>query len=84
MATSLPTVPICGIDILPYIYSSYKQAWDARDGVWGSFLRSAIDKLDMHTFEKSWDFGFRQVYNNVRPINTPDDCRGLKLRTPAA
>lgn len=29
-----------------------------------------------------WENGFRHVTNNTRPIVTPDDLRGLKLRTP--
>lgn len=29
-----------------------------------------------------WENGFRQITNNVRPINTPEDLDGLKLRTP--
>ncbi len=26
--------------------------------------------------------GFRQISNNVRPINTPEDLKGVKIRTP--
>lgn len=29
-----------------------------------------------------WENGFRQITNNVRPINTPADLDGLKIRTP--
>jgi tripartite ATP-independent transporter DctP family solute receptor len=29
-----------------------------------------------------WENGFRQITNNVRPIRTPADLKGLKLRTP--
>ena len=29
------------------------------------------------------DNGFRQITNNVRPITTPEDLDGLKIRTPA-
>jgi tripartite ATP-independent transporter DctP family solute receptor len=29
-----------------------------------------------------WENGFRQITNNVRPINVPDDLKGIKLRTP--
>ncbi|MFC3393096.1 TRAP transporter substrate-binding protein [Aidingimonas halophila] len=29
-----------------------------------------------------WENGFRQITNNERPINTPEDLDGLKLRTP--
>ncbi len=29
-----------------------------------------------------WENGFRNITNNERPINTPEDLRDLKLRTP--
>lgn len=29
-----------------------------------------------------WENGFRQITNNVRPIDTPADLEGLKIRTP--
>lgn len=30
-----------------------------------------------------WENGFRQITNNVRPINVPSDLEGIKLRTPS-
>ena len=30
----------------------------------------------------TWENGFRQITNNERPINVPEDLDGLKLRTP--
>lgn len=29
-----------------------------------------------------WENGFRQITNNTRPVHTPKDLKGLKLRTP--
>ncbi|CAN0656878.1 TRAP-type transport system periplasmic protein (plasmid) [Nitratireductor aquimarinus] len=29
-----------------------------------------------------WENGFRQITNNERPINNPEDLKGLKIRTP--
>ncbi len=29
-----------------------------------------------------WENGFRHITNNVRPINVPEDLKGVKLRTP--
>ncbi len=29
-----------------------------------------------------WENGFRNITNNVRPIEVPDDLQGIKLRTP--
>src|SRR5262249_7079661 len=31
---------------------------------------------------RNWEYGFRNVTNTMRPINTPADVKGLKLRTP--
>jgi TRAP-type transport system periplasmic protein len=31
---------------------------------------------------RNWEYGFRNVTNSVRPINVPDDVKGLKIRTP--
>jgi TRAP-type C4-dicarboxylate transport system substrate-binding protein len=30
----------------------------------------------------NWEYGFRNITNSEHPINTPDDVKGLKLRTP--
>lgn len=32
----------------------------------------------------TWENGFRQITNNGRPINTPADLDGLKIRTPSS
>lgn len=32
----------------------------------------------------TWENGFRQITNNARPINTPSDLDGLKIRTPSS
>lgn len=32
----------------------------------------------------TWENGFRQITNNVRPITTPADLAGLKIRTPSS
>ncbi|WP_434802966.1 TRAP transporter substrate-binding protein [Paracoccus albus] len=32
----------------------------------------------------TWENGFRQITNSVRPINTPEDLAGLKIRTPSS
>ncbi|WP_146588678.1 TRAP transporter substrate-binding protein [Puniceibacterium confluentis] len=32
----------------------------------------------------TWENGFRQITNNARPINTPADLDGLKIRTPSS
>jgi tripartite ATP-independent transporter DctP family solute receptor len=31
---------------------------------------------------RNWEYGFRDLTNSQRPIHTPDDVKGLKIRTP--
>ena len=45
-------------------------------------MRSAVASLGIHAFAKVWPVGIRLTLNNLRPINSPDDFRGLKIRTP--
>jgi tripartite ATP-independent transporter DctP family solute receptor len=33
-------------------------------------------------FLSNWEWGFRNLTNSKRPINKPDDVKGLKIRTP--
>jgi tripartite ATP-independent transporter DctP family solute receptor len=76
-------VPGCGLDWLPFAYKNYKAAFDARDGAFGAYMRAQIAKVGLFAFEKMWEHGFRQIYNNVRAINTPKDMTGLKIRSAA-
>ncbi|MFK7763727.1 MAG: TRAP transporter substrate-binding protein [Roseobacter sp.] len=54
-----------------------------------TFVASPAGEMLAEGFEGSgmvlaamWDNGFRQITNNVRPITTPEDLDGLKIRTP--
>jgi TRAP-type C4-dicarboxylate transport system substrate-binding protein len=33
-------------------------------------------------FLANWEWGFRNITNNLRPVNSPGDVQGLKLRVP--
>lgn len=74
--------PALGIDGLPYIFASSKEAEAARSGALGGYYRDAVSKIGLHGFEKMWDYGYREIFNSTRPINVPDDLRGLKIRVP--
>lgn len=47
-----------------------------------ALLPKAQDK-GLHVVS-TWENGFRQITNSVRPINTPADLEGLKIRTPSS
>ncbi len=44
-------------------------------------LAADASKKGLHIVS-TWENGFRQITNNSRPINTPTDLQGLKIRTP--
>jgi TRAP-type transport system periplasmic protein len=50
----------------------------------GKYLRGVIEKLGLHTLDKMWDNGFRQITTSTHPINTPDDLKGFKIRVPVS
>jgi TRAP-type transport system periplasmic protein len=52
------------------------------DGDLGAYVRQQIAKANLVAMDKIWDNGFRQTTTSTKPINTPDDLRGMKLRVP--
>jgi TRAP-type transport system periplasmic protein len=77
-------VPVAGIVNTGFAFNDYDQVWKAMDGGLGKYVRAQIEKVGLMTMSKPWDNGFRQITTSSKPINTPDDLRGLKLRVPAA
>ncbi len=73
-----------GIINMPFAFDSYDQIWPAVDGDFGALVRAAITKTGLHVFDRFWDNGFRQITTAARPVNGPDDLRGLKIRVPAS
>ncbi|MCL2166987.1 MAG: TRAP transporter substrate-binding protein [Clostridiales bacterium] len=65
---------------LPFIFSETQKARDILDGPIGQDIMSTLDSqgiVGLCYFEN----GFRHITNNIRPINTPDDLKGMKIRT---
>ncbi|HWQ38487.1 MAG TPA: TRAP transporter substrate-binding protein [Burkholderiales bacterium] len=67
-----------------FAFKNYSQVWAALDGELGAFLRGVIAKIKLHAFEKLWDIGFRQITSSTRPILTPEDLKGFKIRVPVS
>lgn len=74
-------VPELGATALPYIFSG-------REHIEAALEAEAGDRIEQMLLDKGLrvvaflEGGFRQVTNNTRPIVTPADLRGLKIRTP--
>ncbi len=66
---------------LPFLFQSQEQAWEVMDGPVGEKLAELTEAQGL-VLLGLWDNGIRQTSNNVRPIKTPADLAGLKIRTP--
>ena len=75
-------VPVASINGIGFAWSSYDQVWPAMDGGLGAYIRAQITKAGLHAMEQAWDNGFRQITSSTRPIKTPDDLKGFKIRVP--
>jgi len=67
--------------MLPFIWDSPQHAFRVLDGPAMDWLAPLAEKQGF-VLLRNWEYGFRNVTNTVRPIHTPDDVKGLKLRTP--
>ena len=65
---------------LPYLFTTRKAAFDAVDGELGQKLNAYLSKKGFEVLGYQ-ENGFRHVTNSKRPIKTPADLKGLKIRT---
>jgi tripartite ATP-independent transporter DctP family solute receptor len=77
-------VPPASINGVGFAFKNYDQVWSAMDGKLGAYVRGEIEKRGLHPMDKIWDNGFRQTTTSTRPVKTPEDFRGLKLRVPVS
>ena len=54
------------------------------DGKLGAHVRAEIGKRGLLAMERIWDNGYRQTTTSTKPITTPDDLRGVKMRVPVS
>lgn len=73
--------PRTAIFDLPYLFESRDDVAAMMDGPAGDLLRAGFTDEGMELLAL-WDNGYRVITNNVRPIESPADLEGLKIRTP--
>jgi TRAP-type C4-dicarboxylate transport system substrate-binding protein len=66
---------------LPFVVGDRAAALRALDGDLGASARRHIEERTACRLLGYWDNGFRHLTNRVRPIRTPADCRGIRIRT---
>jgi tripartite ATP-independent transporter DctP family solute receptor len=79
-----PKNEACGIFGVGFAFAGYDHIWEAMDGELGGYLRGIAEQIGFHCIEKCPDHGFREVTSKLKPINTPDDLKGMKIRLPVA
>ena len=72
--------PAFAVVELPYMYPSKDVAWQVLNGDQGDGMLARIEQQGLVGL--GWlELGVRNVTNNTRPISTPEDLEGVKLRT---
>jgi len=66
---------------MPYLFDNYEHAHRVLDGTAMAWLAPLAEKQGF-VILSNWEWGFRNLTNNVRPINQPEDIRGLRIRVP--
>lgn len=70
-----------GAVMMPFLYDDYAHAHRVLDGPSFQWFSQMAEK-EGFILLSNWEWGFRHMTNNKRPINSPADARGLKLRVP--
>jgi len=67
-----------------FAFSDYDHVWRGVDGPVGAYVRTQIEKAGLIVAAKAADNGFRQITSNAKPIKTPEDLKGYRIRVPVA
>ncbi len=70
-----------GVFEMPYIIKDRDHMLRVQEAIGESVFQQAA-KAKGYRILSYWENGFRQITNNQRPINVPEDLKGIKLRTP--
>ena len=65
---------------LPFIFRDRAHVAKVMDGPIGDSLRAELLGSNLIVMS-TWEIGWRNITNKRRPVNSPDDVKGLKIRT---
>jgi len=66
---------------MPFAFDDFDHARRTMDGPMLKWLIPLAEKSNF-VILGNWEYGFRQFTNSKRPINSPDDIKGLKVCVP--
>ena len=73
---------LANLEALPFMFTNYEEAWAAYEGALGEWVARNIIEPNGAVALGYWTNGLRHFTNNVRPIYTPADLIGLRMRSP--
>ena len=77
---SMTDVPELELAALPFLFPDNETARAAMDGPLGASATASLEAANNYRILGYFENGFRHISNNVRPVETLDDLRGLKIR----
>ncbi len=72
---------IFGVFEMPYLVKDREHMKRIEKELFWSKIEPAAEAKGLKVIAV-WENGYRHITNNKRPINTPDDLKGIKLRVP--
>jgi len=72
-------VKACAAAQIPFVFDDYDHAHRTLDGPAMKWLALQFEKAGFIHLA-NWEWGFRNITNNKRPILKPEDVKGLKIR----
>lgn len=76
-------LPFYDVISTPFAFKDYAMADKIIDGDFKAWAEPELMKKSL-VHLSDWEWGFRQLTNSKRPVMTPTDLKGMKIRTPPA
>lgn len=77
-------VPVAEIQGLPFAFTSHSHVHDAMRGALGDHVRREMAAKGIHGFRDGvLENGFRHIVSIDRPVTSPEDLAGYRMRIPA-
>ena len=77
-------VPSMNVQQMPFMFRSAAHALRAMDGPLGAYLARELEAGGLQGFRVgAFDNGMRQIASVMRPVSSPGDLAGVRMRVPA-
>lgn len=73
--------PEVDVALLPFLFTSLQSAREAWGGEFGKQFAAELIEPTGCKVLSIWESGYRHMTNNIKPIVTPGDIKGVKFRT---